>query len=174
MSDTPERYGRTTRYFHWGMAVLFLWQFLKFFDRIDEGEHWVGQTLVPWHISVGTLLLVLGLYRVYWALKQRGHRPHVHGMLASLATIGHFMLYLVMVLLPIAGILLMVGNGYGLKAFGMQLVAKSETEIAWMAGLGELHSPLAWLFLILVVGHIVAALYHHFVERDDTLTRIWS
>lgn len=41
------------------MAVLVGWQFLKFFDRIAEGEHWVGQTLVPWHISIGTLFLLL-------------------------------------------------------------------------------------------------------------------
>ena len=34
--------------FHaWGMAFLITRQALKIFDRIQDGEHWVGQTLVP-------------------------------------------------------------------------------------------------------------------------------
>lgn len=47
MNDSKERYGALTRFFHWGMGLLIVWQFLKFFDRINDGEHWVGQTLVP-------------------------------------------------------------------------------------------------------------------------------
>ncbi len=172
MNDTQERYGLMTRCFHWVMAVLVVWQFLKLGDRIDDGEHWIGQTLVSWHISIGALLLVLGLLRVYWALKQRSQRPQHVGPKAALVKGGHFLLYLVMVLLPVAGVLLMVGKGYGLTVFGMQLIAKSETEIGWMASLGSLHSPLALLFVVLVIGHIAAALYHHFIERDGTLRRM--
>ncbi|MGB3393764.1 MAG: cytochrome b/b6 domain-containing protein [Stenotrophomonas sp.] len=72
--DTPERYGTLSRLLHWGMALLVVWQGLKFFDRIDEGEHWVGQNLVPWHISVGTLLLLLIVLRILWTLRNRRRR----------------------------------------------------------------------------------------------------
>ena len=129
MSDTPERYGSLSRWFHWGMAILIVWQFMKIGDLIDEGEHWVGRTLVPWHISIGLLIFILGIFY-------------------------------------------MIGKGYGLKVFGLQLVEKSETGIAWMASVGSLHAPVAVLFLLLVIGHICAAFYHHFILRDDTLKRM--
>lgn|SRR5690606_5170156 len=70
--DTPERYGTVSRIFHWTIALLVAWQAPKIFDRFDDGEHWVGQTLVPWHISVGVLVLVLVVPRIFWALRIRG------------------------------------------------------------------------------------------------------
>lgn len=172
MSDTPQRYGSLSRWFHWGMALLIFWQFLKIGDLINEGEHWVGQTLVPWHISIGFLIFILGIVRVYWAITQYPHRPPLAGPLAPLAKVGHFLLYFVMLLLPILGMSYMVGKGYGLTVFGVQLIAKSETGISWLASLGSLHAPVALLFLLLIIGHIGAALYHHFILRDDTLKRM--
>jgi cytochrome b561 len=59
MRDSTTRYGSITRVFHWLVALLIGWQMMKFFDRISEGEHWVGQTLVPWHVSIGTLAALL-------------------------------------------------------------------------------------------------------------------
>ena len=75
LKDSKERYGTITRWLHWGMGVLILWQFMKFFDRINDGEHWVGQNLVPWHVSIGSLLLVLIIIRLIWAASQKNHRP---------------------------------------------------------------------------------------------------
>jgi len=48
---------------------------LKVLDRVADGEHWVGQTLAPWHVSIGSVLLLLIVVRVAWVLKQLGHRP---------------------------------------------------------------------------------------------------
>src|SRR3546814_11980422 len=61
--DSKERYGRISRFLHWGMALLIGWQLLKIFDRVADGENWIGQTLVPWHVSIGTLLLLLIAFR---------------------------------------------------------------------------------------------------------------
>lgn len=169
--DSKERYGSVSRLFHWSMAVLIVWQMLKFFDRIGDGEHWVGETLVSWHVSIGTLLLLLIVLRIYWATKQRHNRPVQNPATAFAVKAGHFLMYLAMALLPITGALYLVGNGYGWTAFGIQLVAKGE-EIPWMATLGSLHSPIAWLLLIMVVGHIGIALVHTFVKKDDVLWRM--
>lgn len=172
MKDSAHRYGGITRLLHWVMALLIGLQFLKLGDRINDGEHWIGQTIVPWHISFGSLLLVLIVLRLLWAVGQRQQRPRHVGPTALLVKVGHGLLYASMLLMPVTGILLMLGKGYGLKVFGQQLVAKTGTETGWMASLGELHSPLAWLLLVLVVGHIGAALFHHFVKKDDTLKRM--
>lgn len=170
-NDTKERYGTVSRIFHWGMAVLISWQLLKLFDRINDGEHWVGQTLVPWHLSIGTLLLLLVVLRIIWAAKQRRHRPVQNPATAMLVKAGHGLLYLGMLLMPITGIMYMVGSGYGLKAFGIQLAAEGG-EVPWMVSAGSLHSPIAWILLIMIVGHIGIALLHHFVKKDDVMRRM--
>jgi cytochrome b561 len=172
VDGSVRRYDGMTRFLHWTMAILIAAQFLKLGDRIDDGEHWIGQTIVPWHVSVGILLLVLIVVRVTWALAHRGQRPPHVGSTAMLVKGGHFLLYACMVLMPIAGILLILGSGYGLKVFGVELAAQTDVETDWMISLGSLHSPLAWLFVALVLGHIAAALFRHFVHRDDTMKRI--
>lgn len=169
-NDNAARYGSITRIFHWGMTVLIGWQMLKFFDRIADGEHWVGQTLVPWHISIGSLLLLLIAARLVWVARQRV-RPAQDPATAFLVKAGHGLLYAGMALMPVTGILTMVGGGYGWTAFGVEIVAPG-AEIPLAASIGSLHSPIAWLLLILVVGHIGMALLHHFVKKDHVLRRM--
>lgn len=169
--DSKSKYGSVSRFFHWLMTLLIFWQLLKLGDRIADGEHWVGETLVPWHVSIGVLFLVLVVLRIFWAGSQLRQRPLHDPATAALVKAGHLALYVCMVLMPITGLLYMLGNGYGLTFFGLQLVAKGP-EIGWAASVGSLHSPLAWLTVLLVIGHIVAALYHGVVKRDDIMQRM--
>lgn len=169
--DSKERYGSVSKFFHWGMAFLIGWQLLKLFDRINDGEHWVGETLVPWHVSMGSLLLLLIVLRIVWTLKQKGHRPVHEPAAAFLINAGHFLLYVGMVLMPLTGILYILGKGYAWSPFGVTLIS-GNGESAWMSSLGNLHSPLAWTLLILTLGHIGMALIHHFIKKDNTLRRM--
>lgn len=172
--DTREKYGTVSRLLHWGMAILVLWQAMKLFDRINDGEHWVGRTLVPWHVSIGTALLVLILLRIVWALRNRRHRPPapLPPLLGFLAKAGHVALYAALVLMPLTGIAILVGNGYGLRAFGVQLISRGG-EIPWLAQIGgALHSPVAWLLVAMIIAHVVMALWHGFIRRDGVLRRM--
>lgn len=171
LDDTRERYGSVSKALHWVMAVLIGWQLLKFFDRIDDGEHWVGETLVSWHVSIGTLLLVLVVLRLLWVLRQRHHRPEQDPATVKLVKAGHGLLYLAMLLMPITGILVMLGGGHGLTVFGFEMIGEGD-EIAWAKSLGNIHSPLSWFLAALIAGHIAIALHHHFIRRDDALRRM--
>lgn len=171
IDDSRTRYGSISRLFHWSMAVLVFWQLLKLGDRIDEGEHWIGETLVPWHISIGATILVLVILRGLWARKQIDKRPLQDPAIAFIVNAGHVLLYAGMVLLPITGVFYMIGEGHGLEIFGVKLAEKAP-EIAWMQSIGAAHSYLAWAMLALVLGHIGAALWHAFVKRDDVLQRM--
>ncbi|WP_286639792.1 cytochrome b [Thiopseudomonas alkaliphila] len=170
--DSKQRYGTFSKLLHWGMAILFLQQFFKFAGRINDNQHWLGNTFGPWHGSVGSLLLLLVIVRLVWAFSQRRQRPSTAGSLGLLAKLGHGVLYACMLAMPLTGIAFMLGNGYGLTTFGMQWVAKSPDTIPWLVALGNLHSPLAWLFVLLVLGHIAAALGHHWLLKDNTLKRM--
>src|SRR5690554_5335274 len=172
MYDSKERYGSITRIFHWGMALLIIWQFMKFFDRINDGEHWIGENIVSWHVSIGSLLLVLIVLRLIWAATQKNNRPEQDPSTAFLVEAGHGLLYLGMLLLPITGLMIMIGNGYGWNPFGLGLIARGGAEIGWLATLGSAHSLIAWSLLILVLGHAGIALLHHFVKKDGVLGRM--
>ena len=172
--DTRQRYGTISRVLHWTMAVLVVWQVLKLFDRINDGQHWVGQNLVSWHISIGTLIAVLIVLRIAWALRNLHNRPPAPPppTLGLLARAGHVALYVGLVLMPLTGISIMVGNGYGLEAFGLQVVPAG-AGIPWLADFGGVvHSPLAWLVVLLVIGHVVMALWHGVVRKDGVLQRM--
>ncbi|MGE4323994.1 MAG: cytochrome b [Sphingobium sp.] len=171
IADSKRRYGKVSMALHWTMAALIGWQLLKFGDYIAKGEHWVSRTFVPWHISIGMLLLGLVVLRSLWAASQRKHRPRQNPATALLVKTGHALLYAGMVLLPVTGALTMVGGGYGLTVFGLELVGTGD-RIGWAAALGSLHAPVSWGFTLLVAGHIIIALAHHFIRRDDTLRRM--
>ena len=170
--DTKNKYGAISKLLHWGMALLIIQQFFKFAGRINDNQHWLGETFGPWHASIGFTILLLVVVRLLWVAKQWRQRPVTPGLIGLAAKLGHVGLYLCMLAMPLTGIAFLVGNGYGLKVFGSQLIAGTGEETAWLLNLGSLHSPLAWLFALLVVGHIGAALVHHFKFADDTLKRM--
>lgn len=172
LGDSPRRYGAVTKLFHWLMALLFVQQFAKLGDRINDGEHWVGDFFGPWHGFVGTLVLTLVVFRLMWAFSQRRRRPPHEGPSAFVVKAGHAMLYLFMVLLPLTGIMYMLGYGYGLKFLSVPLVDRTGEQIDWLVTLGSLHGPASWLFLLTIFGHVAAALFHHFIFRDEILRRM--
>lgn len=172
LKDTPTRYGTLTRLIHWTMAALIVLQFLKLGDRVNDGEHWIGQTIVPLHGSVGILLFVLIAVRLVWGIGQSSLRPKYDGFQRILAKGGHGLLYLCMLLMPLSGMARPLGAGYGLKMFGTQLVEGNGEKSEWLLAFSQIHSPLSWLFVALAIGHIGAALYHHLVLKDGTLARM--
>jgi len=172
LKDTPDRYGTLTRLIHWTMALIIVLQFLKLGDRVNDGEHWIGQTIVPLHGSLGILLFVLLTVRLVWSIGQRGQRPLYDGLHRILVKAGHGLLYLCMILMPLSGMARPLGAGYGLKMFGNQLVEGTGQKTEWLLAFSQIHAPLAWLFVALVTGHVLAALYHQFVLKDGTLRRM--
>ncbi len=174
LHDTPLRYGLVTRLLHWGIAALLVWQFggmvyKEIAGRTPLTKFWVGS-----HGSVGTLLLVLIVIRVIWALRQRGSRPtYSGGAMGFLAKAGHVGLYTLMLAVPALAVLRMIGGERPIQLFGVPLRGPNPDPVAWMTAPADfLHGNLAWLLLLLVAGHIVMALAHHFVWRDDTLSRM--
>ena len=93
---------------------------------------------------------------------------------ALIATVNHWLLYLLLFLMPVTGYLSVVAGGYPLNFFALfdvpRLVWKSE-------GLGKFtenaHLALQYAVYVLVLVHVAAALHHHLVQRDGVLRRMW-
>jgi cytochrome b561 len=86
---------------------------------------------------------------------------------------GHVLLYGLMIAIPLSGWLMSSAKGFQTVWFGVlpipDLVNKNQ-ELGNL--LQTVHLSLNLLFVAVIVGHIGAALKHHFIDRDDVLTRM--
>ncbi|MBP9743610.1 MAG: cytochrome b/b6 domain-containing protein, partial [Burkholderiales bacterium] len=91
-----------------------------------------------------------------------------------LAYIGQVLLYILMLLVPVCGVLLVQGHGYPLMLWGIiklptiilpQTPSISHLIVQW-------HLWLANTIIILAVGHALIALMHHFILKDRLLLRM--
>ena len=174
LTDNARRYGLVTRVLHWTMAALLAWQLtgmvLKYvLGRVPLMGFWVGT-----HTSVGTLLFLLILVRLGWALSQRRRRPsYGDGAVGKLAKAGHVTMYVLLAVVPALGILRMIGDVRPISLFGVMIRPGGGQEVPWMTAPANLvHGTLAWLLLALIAGHILMVIVHRFVWRDDTLGRM--
>lgn len=174
LPGTPQRYGTFTRILHWTMAALFAWQFAGMVVKVVVGRHPVTGFMVGTHASVGALLFLLVLVRIGWALANRRQRPpYDDGPIGKLAALGHFAMYVLMVVVPGLGLLRLLGDERPGSLFGFVLRPGGRPPVEWMtAPANAVHSTLAWLLLALIAGHIAMVLVHRFVWRDDTLARM--
>lgn len=172
--DHPEGYGAVTRAFHWLMAALFAWQFLSAILHAVDRDMPAARFFWSWHSSVGFLLLVTVVLRGVWALANLGNRPvYAVGLLGTAARLGHLVLYLLMLAIPTLAVVRAYGSGRGLSVFGIEVFTGSGERIpALMAPANAAHGLLGWTLLALVAGHIVMALAHAYLWREDTLTRM--
>ena len=174
ITDSPDRYGLVSRFFHWGMAALFAAQFAS------AAAHWamprenaLRETLWAYHTDLGVTLFLLVLLRGIWGLWNLSNRPTEAGPMGYAAKAGHAGLYALMVIVPILKIIGSVGGTRGFSYLGLQIFPARDAAIAWTKTISEWHGILGWILAALVIGHIGAALvWHHLIKRDNVLKRM--
>lgn len=89
------------------------------------------------------------------------------------AKFGHGFLYLALFAVMIAGYLISTADGVGIPVFGLFEVPALVSGLPDQADTaGVIHLWLAWALVIFSGLHALAALKHHFIDRDATLTRM--
>ena len=175
VSPAPARYTATAQILHWLLALLL-------FGLIGLGFYMRDLPLSPeklqlysWHKWAGVSAFLLAAIRLGWRLT---HQPPA--LPASMspaqrlaAHVGHLGLYVLMLAIPLSGWLMSSAKGFQTVWFGVlplpDLVAKDKALGDLLA---TLHLGLNLALLALLAGHIGAALKHHFIDRDDILTRM--
>ena len=176
LRNSPSRYGVVSIVLHWGVA-------LAVFGLFGLGLWMVGLDYYsPWrkagpdlHKSIGLVLLAVMLLRVVWRfISPPPPAPAKHGAFTRLAAkLGHLALYVGRFAVMIAGYLISTADGVGIPVFGLFEVPALVSDLPDQADLaGVIHLWLAWGMVIFAVLHALAALKHHFIDRDATLTRM--
>lgn len=171
-----QRYTSTAIFLHWLMALGLVGTFALGYYM--EGLPFSPAKLkyIAWHKWAGISLLLLVVLRVAWRLTHRVPElgTHMRPIAKAAAHWGHWVLYVLMFAIPLSGWLASSAQGVSVVWFGVwqlpDLIAKNK-EIGTQ--LQQLHMVLNYVFLVGVVGHVAAALYHHFIQKDGLLRRMW-
>lgn len=169
------RYTATAIGLHWLMAVLILGTFGVGFYMADLPLSPTKLQIYSWHKWAGITAFLLVLLRIVWRIThQPPPLPPAMPRWQQLAAHGgHALLYLLMVAIPLTGWLMSSAKGFQTVYFGVlpipDLLAKNK-ELGDL--LRDVHATLNFLMIAIVAGHVGAALKHHFIDRDDILTRM--
>ncbi|MBS9724321.1 cytochrome b [Stutzerimonas stutzeri] len=174
--NSPTHYGLTSIVLHWLVAVAVFGLFALGFWMVGLNYYssWY-RTAPDLHKSIGILLLLIMLLRVLWRFVSPAPAPLAsQGRLTRIAArLGHSLLYLGLFLVMVSGYLLSTADGRPIGVFGLFDVPALITSIADQADrAGLVHEYAAWALVILAVVHALAALKHHFIDRDATLMRM--
>lgn len=83
------------------------------------------------------------------------------------------LLYVLLLVLLLSGYLISTADGKPISVFGWFEVPALFSGAGQQADLaGDVHLWLAWSLVLLSALHALAALKHHFVDRDTTLKRM--
>lgn len=175
LRNTETRYGAVAQLFHWGMFLLIAGMLAVGFIMAAMPLGPAKISLIGTHKSIGVLILLLVFLRLLWRAASVAPTPSaaLSRALQAAARATHAALYALMILMPLSGWLMSSAAGFPVSFFGwFTLPDLIGPDKAWRDALRTTHFWLAWALIALAALHIAAALYHHFVLRDDTLRRM--
>ncbi len=191
LKNTAQNYGTIAKWLHWSTALLFLLAYMSVYYRhwFVDGKSPEGWTALQLHLSFGISIAVLVVLRVIWRISNRTPDPEPGTKWEHRAAhLGHYALYAVLIIMPLTGYL---GTGVDTEFFFLFDIPNFEKSwlfehlIKGELGLTfkEFEQPIdfihkqilgKWLAWILIIGHALAALYHHYGKHDRTLLKMTS
>jgi cytochrome b561 len=170
------RYTKTAMLLHWLTAVLIVAAFFLGLTMVDiPGFTPTKLKYFSWHKWLGVTVLLLAVLRALWRL---GHTPpakldSIPAWQHRIAEAMHHLLYLLIFAVPISGYLYSYAAGVPVVYLGLwQMPAVIGPDPELKATLKTVHYVLTMTMAGAVVAHALAALKHHFVDRDATLKRM--
>lgn len=175
-ATTPAVYGRTATSLHWLLAGAIAVTFSLGWVMTELSISPLKLRLFNWHKWLGVTVLALAAIRTLWRLTHPAPPDlPMPAWQARAAHALHGLLYLLMVTIPLSGWAYSNAVGYPIVYLGRfrlpDLVEKNK-ELGKV--LLEVHHVLAWTLAALVLMHVLAALKHHFIDKDATLRRMAS
>ncbi|MBE9527803.1 MAG: cytochrome b [Proteobacteria bacterium] len=177
LANSTERFGVVSLALHWVMALLVFALFALglYMTGLDYTDAWY-RSAPEFHKSFGMALFVLAILRVGWRLGTVTPALVPMPKWESIVALEvHRLFYILLLLIPISGYLISTADGRGIEFFGLFEVPALISSIDKQEDVaGAVHLYLA-LFVIGLAGlHTLAALKHHFVDKDATLKRIFG
>jgi cytochrome b561 len=172
---TNTRYHKLTIGLHWLMLLLLIavYASMELRDFFPKGSD-PRKAMKMWHFMLGLSVLSFALVRLL--VRVTNHTPPIVPSLpkwqAIISNAMHIALYGLMIGMPIAGWLILSGEGQVIPFFGFELPALMAPNEALADQIAELHETFGQVGYFLIGFHALAGLYHHYVVKDNTLRRM--
>jgi cytochrome b561 len=169
------RYSGAARALHWLIVALLVAQFIFAWTMPHIGRDTPVTTLISLHFTIGIVILAVAVMRL--AVRVTHGEPEPEDGLPpwqlQSARLVHWLLYLLLFVIPILGWLNASWRGMPIVMFGHELPELLTKRAAGWGWTGDVHAFLAtWVLLALVGLHVLAALYHYLIRRDGVLQRM--
>jgi cytochrome b561 len=174
-SNSLAKYPATAKWLHWLIGVIVIIMLIagRTMEALPLDER---EQIIMAHSGLGTLVLLLMIIRWTYRLNNEppGATPNMSPLQTRLSKLMHWGLYVLLIAQPILGILQAVHIAdYEIVAFGLIDYSSFVADDAGMARTFHvLHGLNATILSVLVIGHIGAGLYHHFLQHDNVLRRM--
>ncbi len=168
------QFSTTAKWLHWLAAFLLLsvmsvaWSFAFVLPADRAGA-------IPVHVSIGLLVVMLMLARLAWRkVSPPPETPKsAPGWMHIGAKSGHFLIYALILFQGVIGVWMAALSPVDIRFFnGFDISALAPASPGSLVYLRKVHFVGALLLTLTLVGHVAAALWHHFILRDDVLIRM--
>lgn len=175
----PRSFDAGSKLFHWLMALLIIaatgigyYGGAMLHYGVSDAETAQKMWAIGVHKNIATTTLFLIVLRVAWRV---WHRPppltDMPPIMKYLTHLGHGVLYLLMIAVPLSGWANSSLAGYAIPVAWLftipGLIGKAPELTPYLVWA---HWALAWALALVVLGHVAFALKHHFLDRDETLS----
>ncbi len=171
----PTRYSAVAQGFHWLIAALIVVQFALGWTAEDLPLGARKLERLDWHKSFGMTILILAVLRLLWRLFHRPPElpPGMSAIERRLARASHVLFYVLLFAMPLAGWTMSSAKNYSVSWFHQftwpNLIGPNEQAFNFLR---TTHDTLSWVLFALALLHVLAALKHHFWNKDDVLRRM--
>ncbi|CAN0618596.1 superoxide oxidase [Burkholderia multivorans] len=172
----PVRYTQPAIALHWLIALLIVCAFALGWVMTDiPGFTPAKLKYYSWHKWLGVTVFALAIVRVLWRATHRP--PPLPDDMPALQRLGahgvHVLLYALMFAIPVTGYLYSSASNIPVVYLGIvPLPRLIDPDPVLKETLKTLHVSLNYVLLTLVGLHMVAAVKHHVLDRDGTLSRM--
>jgi len=175
IKNTTNSYGIVAKTFHWLLFFMLTFSVVagNFLASMPKGSE--KMQAMGMHKSFGAVILMLIMLRLAWKLTNKTPQlPDDTTVVEALAAKAmHWGLYVLMFAQPLSGIMMSQTAGYPASLFGMfefPVFIDKNPELA--KTFLSVHGTVWKLLVIAVIGHVGAALHHHFIKKDDVLKQM--
>ena len=173
VTNTQTQYGSVAKFLHWLIFILLLGMLVGGFCFGYLPKEYKG-TVYNLHKLTGITILALMIIRVVWAIfNVKPAMPAATPCWQRFAAhIVHLGLYALVIAMPLAG---WIGASAAQKYphigdFNFKLPVPHEK---WIVGTAfDFHTWIAYAIIAFASVHILAALYHHYILKDDVMRRM--
>jgi cytochrome b561 len=173
--NSTDRYGSLSIGLHWIMLLLLIAVFacIELRGLFPKGSD-PREAMKIWHYMLG--LSVLALVSLRLAVHIIGPSPDIEPNPPKwqklFARVMHLALYVFMIGMPLAGWLMLSATGKPIPFFGLHLPALISENEPLAKLIKEVHKTAGTVGYFLIGLHAAAALFHHYIVKDNTLRRM--